>query len=329
VKPRRPTPRPTPAPTPAPTVAPLTAPVVTETKDPNTEEQKNIEQATTLPAVAPVPTNEKTETPGLLERARDAVMGGAPDVLDEYRAYLQPDDTRRNLIEISLAPALIYNDSTSPSFARSYNNMMPGLSVSADIWFTMFFGLNTSYLRTLSGAVANNISSSSFASASHEWASIGLKFRRFYGYGKNVPSLTFGLDLTEYQFRVPVDDPARAKLKTDGLKMSLEAKIPSSVHYSWTYLMSVYPWVNHAESTAGGAVLSGAENQTFDFGLGIGGEYKLERTSRIFWKAGYELQRSLFSGSASGPDAVSGATLANVPVNNGFVIFQFGYIWGK
>jgi hypothetical protein len=299
---------------------------------PEVNSQKDLEQATTLPLVAPADpqaAQDKSENPNMLEKARDLVMGGPPEVLDEYRAYLQPEDIRKNLIEIYLAPFFVYNDSTSSSFSRSYNTFMPGLYLSNDIWFTMFFGLNTSYRRTLAGSVANNPPSTSFVAADQEWASIGLRFRRFYGFGKTVPSLSFGVDLHEYQMRVASDDDHRLKLRTTGVRVSLEAKIPSSQRYSSTYQFDIQPWAVHSESTIGTATLSGQQNSTFGFGLGLGGEYKLERTSRLFWKATYELQRSLYTGSASGPDAISGDTLSNVPVSNGFILFEFGYIWGK
>lgn len=314
---------------PAPT--PFPAPQIkseAESAKKETETEKNLEQATTLPMVAPEPA-EKVEDENILVRARDALMGGSPEILDEYRSYLQPDDIRRNIIEIRLAPSVIYNDSQSPSYSRSYNGFTPGLYFSNDIWFTMFFGLNTTYRVSLNGSVPNNPQNSSFVNASHEWASVGLRFRRFYGFGKNSPSLEFGVDLREYQYRVPTDDPNRVRLKSTGAFLNVEAKIPSSSRYSSNYSFGLSPWLTHSEANAGTAVLSGSQNTTFVLNAGFGGEYKLERTSRIFWKIDYELQRSLFDGSASGADRITGATLNNVPVNNGFLIFNFGYTWAK
>lgn len=332
VKPRASKPKPTAAP-----VTPAPPPPANKVYGPEeqtieaSDTQKNIEQATTLPMVAPDPAEavEKDDTGNFLERARDSIMGGSPEILDEYRAYLQPDDVRRNLIEIRLAPVLIYNDSVSPSFGRSYNNAMPGLYFSNDIWFTMFFGLNTAYRASLGGAISNNSNNTSFVAASHEWASIGLRFRRFYGFGKMVPALEFGLDLREYQFRVPSDDPVRLKTKTTSAVVSLEAKIPASSRYTSSYQLALMPWTQHSEANSGGAVTSGTPGTNFGVSGSIGGEYKLERTSRIFWKFEYELQRSIFGGSTSGADPISGATLTNVPVSNGFLMFHFGYIWAK
>jgi len=330
VKPRPPV-KPKSTPQPAPPSGAAHGPVDIEKKTEATDIDKNLERATTLPNVAPDPTPDadRDENGNLLVRARDLVMGGSPEILDEYRTYLQPDDVRRNIIEIRLAPVLIYNDSNSPSFARSYNSFSPGLFFSNDIWFTMFFGLNTTYRASLNGAVSNNVQNSSFVDSSHEWASIGLRFRRFYGFGKGVPSLEFGIDLKEYQFRVPSDDPSRVKLKTTGGFFTLEAKIPSTARYTSLYSLGLSPWAFHSESASGAAILTGSQSNTYVIDVGLGGEYKLDRSSRIFFKIDYELQRSLFSGAASGPDPVSGATLTNVPVNNGLLMFHFGYIWAK
>jgi hypothetical protein len=321
-------PKSTPTPLPAPR---LKTESETEKKETAPDSEKNLEQATTLPLVAPDPGDspDKVQNENILVRARDALMGGPPEILDEYRSYLQPDDIRRNIIEIKLAPVILYNDSQSPSFTRSYNGFTPGLYFSNDIWFTMFFGLNTTYRVSLNGGVPGDPQNSTYVNASHEWASIGLRFRRFYGFGKSVPSLELGVDLREYQFRVPSDDPTRAKLKSTGAFLTLDAKIPASARYTSIYSFGVSPWHTHNEANSGMAVLSGTQNTTFVLDAGFGGEYKLDRTSRVFWKLDYELQRSLFSGSATGADPVTGMTLTNVPVNNGFLMFHFGYTWAK
>ncbi|MEQ1877144.1 MAG: hypothetical protein ABL958_10890 [Bdellovibrionia bacterium] len=321
-----------PKPSPLPTLPPIPKNETETEKKPDVSDAgKNLEQATTLPLVAPDPADspDKIQNENILVRARDALMGGSPEILDEYRSYLQPDDVRRNIIEIRIAPIFIYNDSQSPSFARSYNGFSPGLFFSNDIWFTMFFGLNTTYRSSIGGVVTNDVQGTSSVAASHEWASIGLRFRRFYGFGKSVPSLEMGLDLREYNFRVPSDDPNRIKLKSTSAFLSLDAKVPANTRYTSVYSLGVAPWTGHTEATSGAAVLSGGTNSTFILNAGLGGEYKLDRTSRIFWKLDYEIQRSLFGGPASGNDPVTGTTLTNVPASNGFLIFHFGYTWAK
>lgn len=291
-------------------------------------------EATTFNLVAPDPAvpNKKKDSgdeAGLFQQARDAVVGGSPEALEEYRSFLPPDDQRRNMIELKVAPMFLYNDSNSSYWYRSYQMFTPGYSLASDIWVTPLFGLNASYMKSVAGSLKDSNTTDTFVPASHEWLSIGLRFRRFYGLGRNVPMLTVGLDYREYNFRVPNDDAQRVRLKTTGPRLLFETNIPSSNRYSWIYDFEVTPFSRHQEISTGTSVQSGADNETFGFGLGVGGEYKLARTSRMFYKVSYFLERTMFSGAANRADPNSGQTPANVPVNNAFMFFQFGYIWGR
>jgi len=290
-------------------------------------------EATTFNMVAPDPTvqNKKTDQgddSNLFSQARDAVVGGSPEALEEYRSFLPPDDPRRNMIELKVAPILLYNDSNSSYWYRSYQMFAPGYFFGSDIWVTPLFGLNASYTKTVTGSINDSSTTNNFVPASQEWLTLGLRFRRFYGYGKNVPMLTVGLDYREYDFRIPGGDPQRVGLKTTGARLLFETNIPSSNRYSWVYDVEVTPFNQHQEISAGNPQ-SGTDNQTFGFGLGIGGEYKLARTSRMFYKISYFLERSQFSGAATRADPNTGVIPSNVPVNNAFTMFQFGYIWGR
>ncbi len=278
---------------------------------------------------APVPQTEGDPDDGLIQRARDMVIGGSPKDLDEYRSFLPPDDPRRNLIELYAAPIFIYNDSSSPYWFRNYTNFAPGFTTQANIWFSPLFGLEANYRKSITGTVRNSHSTEQFVSASHEWITAGLRFRRFFGYGENIPMLLIGLDYREYNFKVPSDDPNRVRLKTTSPRILLETLIPSTARYSWRYSLEVTPFAKHQEIGTGFALQSGTESETFGFGLGVGGEYKLARTSRMFFKLSYFLERNAFSGTANRADLVSGTTPSNVPVANSFTIFEFGYIWGQ
>lgn len=276
-----------------------------------------------------VPTPENGEDAGLLRKARDLVIGGSPKDLDEYRSFLPPDDPRRNLIDFYAAPIFIYNDSSSPYWFRNYQTFSPGFTTAADIWFTPLLGLEASYRKSITGTVRNSPSSEQFVSASHEWITGGLRFRRFFGYGENIPMLMIGLDYREYNFRVPSDDPNRVRLKTTSPRVLIETMIPSTLRFSWKFNLEVTPFARHQEIGTGFELQSGTENETFGYGLGVGGEYKLARTSRMFFKLSYFLERNAFSGTANRTDLVSGTTPSSVPVSNSFTIFEFGYIWGQ
>jgi hypothetical protein len=286
------------------------------------------ENASTL-IVEPIATPENGDDSGLLKRARDHVIGGSPDDLDGYRSFLPPDDPRRNLIDFYAAPIFIYNDSSSPYWFRNYTTFSPGFTTSADIWFTPLLGIEAGYRKSITGAVRNSPANEQFVSASHEWITAGLRFRRFFGYGENIPMLMIGLDYREYNFKVPSDDPNRVRLKTTSPRILIETTVPSTLRYSWKFNLEVTPFARHQEVGTGYELQSGTENESFGYGLGVGGEYKLARTSRMFFKLSYFLERNAFSGTANRTDPVSGTTPSSVPVSNSFTIFEFGYIWGQ
>ncbi|MGE3975610.1 MAG: hypothetical protein AB7F59_13875 [Bdellovibrionales bacterium] len=283
-------------------------------------------------AMAPQPVSAEeaeTQEEGFFQQARDMVIGGSPQSLDEYRSFLPPDDPRRNLLEIQVAPLFLYNESTSSYWYRSYNNFAPGFSLASNIWFTPLFGIEVGYKKTIAGSVRNSPSSESYASAAHEWMNAGLRFRRFFGMGKSVPVFTLGLDYREYTFKLPAEEQQRVRLKSGGPRVTAETKIPSGLRYQWVYGLEVAPFTKTQELTSGVVHQSGTESETFGIGFSAGGEYKLARTSRMFFKLSYYMERSLYSGPANRADPNTGTTPTNVPVNNTFTMFELGYIWGR
>jgi hypothetical protein len=281
------------------------------------------------PRSAIVDDEDSNQENSLFQQARETVIGGGPQGLDEYRSFLPPDDTRRNLLEIQVAPFFLYNDSNSPYWYRSYSNFAPGFSLLADIWFTPSFGVEVGYKKSIGGSVKASANSENHISAGHEWLSGGLRFRRFFGMGKTVPVFTFGIDYREYYFKVPSDDPLRVRLKMAGPRLVAETKIPVSQRFQWVYGLEVTPFTKAQEQSTGVTHQSGTENETFGFGVSAGGEYKLARTNRMFYRLSYYLERSLYSGPASRADPNSGVTPSSVPVNNSFTMFEFGFIWGR
>jgi hypothetical protein len=277
------------------------------------------EEASTLPPQAPA---------ALVPNA-PVTIGGSPSEIDEFRSFLPPDDPRRNIVDLFVAPLFMYNDSNSPYWYRSYSGFSPGFTAAADVWFTPLFGFEGSYRKTVAGTIRESPVTSEDTPASQEWITAGLRFRRFFGFGERVPMLTVGVDYREYSFRVPSDDANRLRLKTVSPRILLETAIPTSSRYSWKFGLEVEPFARHQELDTGIDAQSGTSNETFGFGLNIGGEYRLARTSRMFYRLSYYLERTAFSGSASRPDPVTGTTPSNVPVNNSFTVFEFGYAWGQ
>jgi len=266
---------------------------------------------------------------GLFQHARDLVIGGSPKDLNEYRNFLSPDDERRNMIELQVAPIMLYNDSNSSYWYRSYSTFSPGFYVKPEIWFTHLFGLTVSYKKTIGASINGDHTGTGQIAVTQEWLTAGLQFRRYFGLRERAPSFTFGLEYREYNFKVPADEALRIKIKSTGPRMTAKTKVPSSARYTWIYDLEVTPYTKQSESGSNFVHQSGTGSDTFGYGLGIGGEYKMDRGSRMYYRFSYFLERTLFSGAATRVDPNSGTTPENVPVNNSFTMFELGYIWGK
>jgi hypothetical protein len=94
----------------------------------------------------------------------ETVLGGSEEEINEYKQMLNPQDRRNNLMELSIAPAFIYNDSKSPYSFRKYSTASPAIGGDGRVWFTPFFGVQAGYMTTLSGSVSDT----SVGLASHD-----------------------------------------------------------------------------------------------------------------------------------------------------------------
>lgn len=257
------------------------------------------------------------------------VLGGTGEELDQYRQVLSPSDRRLNLLEISLAPTFIYNDSRSSYAFRDYVTAGPGFQAEARVWLSPFFAFHGDYTATLSGDVGDSFTSSTSVAATHQWVRGGVRSRRFLTSGRSSSSMTLGLDYYEYQMRVPQSAANRGRLRTTGVQISLESDWPTSARYSWLLGVSFLPKARHKESTTGVELRSGANADTNGIGFSMGGRLQYDRTSTMFFRLSHSVEKNLFSGVAGVADPISGVVPTGVPVLNTFTIFQVGYTWGN
>ncbi|MCM2282358.1 MAG: hypothetical protein NDI61_11000 [Bdellovibrionaceae bacterium] len=260
---------------------------------------------------------------------RQVLMGGTGDELDQYRQTLSPMDRRLNLLEVSLAPTFIYNDSQSSYAFRDYVTSGPGFEGEARVWFSPFFGVQGSYAASLSGDVNDSLLGSGSVPATHQWIRGGIRSRRFLSSGRSSPAMSFGVDYYEYQMRVPLSAQSRGRIRTTGAQLSLEGDWPTSARYSWVLGVSFLPKARHKESATGLDLRSGANADTNGVGFSVGGRLQYDRSGSMFYRLSHTVEKNLFSGGAAVADPVAGNVPNGVPVLNSFTIFQLGYTWGN
>lgn len=234
-----------------------------------------------------------------------------------------------NLIELSFAPGYLYNNSDSSYSYRSYTSSTPTLTVDANVYLSGTFALHGAYTGTLSGHVSDANNGSKNVPASQEWFVAGFRWRKFFGVDVASPVLYFSVDYYDYQFRVPSDAVLREKLRSTGVRISLDAEIPANQRRSWTVGASLAPKLRHAELSTGVEFQSGGNVDANAVGLSLGGRVQFERSDAIFWKLSHTVEKDLFSGQASKADPQSGLTPQGVAVINSFTLFEIGYTWSR
>jgi hypothetical protein len=272
------------------------------------------------------------------DSAGPVVRRAPPDPRDEAArtAAAQRDDNlprdsgrRFNLVELSIAPGYLYNNSDSYSFYRRYSTASPTIGASANVWFSPSTALHGSYLGTLSGTVNDSFNGARTVPATQQWFHIGVRSRKFFGPDSVAPVLTFGVDYFEYQFRVPGDSANRQKLLSSGGEASIEAEIPGSNGNLWTIGATFAPKLQHKESATAMDVQSGANVEANSVGISVGGRIQFERRDAIFWKLSHTVEKDVFSGDQSAPDPLTGTAPTGLTVVNTFTVFQLGYTWGN
>jgi len=266
---------------------------------------------------------------GVADKVQDAILGGTQEEVDDYRKILHPLDTRLNLFELSLSPSYIYNNSGSSYWYHNYYTSSPGLSIDAITWFSPFFGLQTAYTTSMSTELRANPAGTKFLKVEHQWFDTALRFRKFFGISRKSAQLTFGLGYSEHQLKVPSDATDRVGSKTSGVKLGVEAVIPSSNTSSWTLGFYLMPRAKYAEKSTALDLKSGTGSETNEIGISIGNRYTFDRYNQIFWKATHSVEKTIFSGTANTTDPLSSLTPEGVSITNSTSIFSFGYIWGN
>lgn len=231
------------------------------------------------------------------------------------------------ILEISLAPGFVYTNSDSSYSFRRYTTAAPTASASANVWLQPTLGLQASYMTTLGGNVGDSPNNTHDIAATQEWITVGLRTKKSFGSSLVSPTLMFGLDYSSYEFKVPESAFTRNKLASRGVKLSLDAEIPSSSAHAWTLGFSFQPKLAHSEGGTDANFETGAGVEANAIGISLGGRIRFEQSDAMFWKIVYTLEKDQFTGEATQVDPNLGVKPSGVSVTNTSTFLQFGYTW--
>lgn len=282
------------------------------------------------------PKEEKTEASAevkseddknMVEDLREILLGGSSEEVDDYLGKVKASDPRNNLVELTLAPFIFYNDSNSTYWYRDYYSYGPGIKLNAKLWLSPFFGISTTYQTGFNSEIRNTPGGTSTEPVDHEWFAAELQFRNYFGVSQKAPSLTFGLGFSEYQMKAKPDSTTRIGVKTAGVKLSVEAAIPVSRGRAWTMGLGLIPRANHKELRTQITPSSGPHDESNVIELSLGRRYTFDRSQVLFWKLQHSFEKNAFKGQASQADPYSNQP-ENVSVTNSRSLFIFGFTWG-
>jgi hypothetical protein len=259
----------------------------------------------------------------------------SPESKPEERVAMVPaaaplNDRRRDpLLEIHLAPGYVYTNSDSSYTFRRYTTAAPTASASAVVWLQPSFGLQASYMTTLGGNVGDSPNNTHDIAATQEWMTLGIRTKKNFGSTLMSPLMTFGLDYSNYEFKVPEKAFTRNRLASRGVKLSLDAELPSSEGHAWTLGFSFLPKLAHSEGRTDAKFETGAGVEANALGVSVGGKIRFQQSDAMFWKLIYTLEKAQYTGSATVADPLLGVQPSGVSVTNTSTFLQFGYTWSN
>ena len=236
---------------------------------------------------------------------------------------------RFNLIDLSVAPGYVYNNAQSSFIYRRYLTSAPSISADATAWFNENFGVNGSYLTTMSGSVADSNDRTRNTAADQQWTTFGVRGRRYFSFTPEASALVLGVDYYEYKFKVPNNAGIREKLTSTGVRISVEGEFPSGPSHTWLLGVSFMPKLSHTEASTSISFKSGDHVNANAVGFSVGSRWQFDRSNAVFWKFSYLIEKDLFGGPASITDPVANEVPAGVSVTNSFSLIQIGYSWGN
>jgi hypothetical protein len=158
---------------------------------------------------------------------------------------------------------------------------------------------------------------------------LNAKFRRFSSISSQATSFTLNLGYAGYDFRSASDSAYRPRHSSRALEVSAELGVPSTKKYQWIFGIGIQPLSTHSESGAAANIQSGNNADSGSVWAQVGGEYKMSRESRGFFRFRAQQYRAQFEGAPNTTDPVTGTIPTNVKVTNNFLFLDFGVVFGR
>lgn len=253
---------------------------------------------------------------------------GDPNEINAFRQELHPMDSKNNKVELGVAPYLFYANSQSSYWYRNYNFNSLGIAGDLRGWITPFFGLHFAYQTSLGGYMPGNPTGTVNASVSYQTMEAGVRFRKYFGSYRKAPWISYGIDWQDQKVNTSGDGNERMSINTAGLNLSADAVLPSTLSYAQTFYFSFVPRPWESETQPQG-ITSGNSPEVYKVNLGYGGLYQLDRYHQLFWRLQQSYQKSVYKGTASAPDPVSGLTPSKVTVTESSTFLYFGLQFGQ
>lgn len=253
---------------------------------------------------------------------------GDPNEINAFRQELHPLDSRNNKFEIDFAPFLFTANSSSQYWYRNYNFNSLGLEGDVRFWLSPFFGLAGGYQSSLGAQMSGNPAGTFYSPTSYQTWWAGVRFRKYFGTYRKAPWMTYGIDWQDQKINTTGDLNERMSIETYGVNLSVQATIPSSLNYANQFYFSLIPRPAEFE-TQSQNISSGNSPEVYALQLGIGGLYQLDRYHQIFWRVQNRYQKSIYKGTASNPDPVTGLTPSRVTVTESTTMLYFGLQFGQ
>lgn len=262
------------------------------------------------------------------ERVKDTLLGGNIETIEDYRRVLHPDDSRANVIEVSLSPGVYYLDSSSRYWFRKFNSFGPSLSASASFWWSPFMGVKTSYFTSLSGDIRAEATGDKRTEVEFRDLQVGLRFRNYFNLSRRSPYLVYGIDYIENEALVARSEAQRIGVKTTGFNLSLHAVFPTSLTHARRFGVGLMPSVKVQEQKTAVTVKSGNSPSSHAIKFVYGSDYSLNRNHQFFWRLSTRMQRTLYKGEASPNDPRTDESISGVSVTENLSLFEIGFTWG-
>ncbi len=271
----------------------------------------------------------KTETPTVPSPLQPVILPEKKitETNDEGDPNPPQLDVMRNILEIKTEGFFLYNESKSTYGYRQYFTNSQGIAVDANVWFQPNWGFETSFKTTINEFTVGTTDNSIIKSP-EQWLSFGFAGRKTFSSSSMSPMLVGKIGYSSYQKKVTADTLQRAGLTTTGAFIELSAHLPTSQYHEWILGIEIKPLQNLVESSNSTDLSTGDSNTTNGIGFFVGGQIKMSRKNQFYWNTKYYVEKSLYSGSSRQIDPQSGQTVSNAPVQNTFLFFNIGFVWG-